>query len=125
MPDDAIRRPKTRRLTRRVPRTSPTKRQPLKQQQRFDTTANADATGTPPSDSGSEALIQLALTDLQSRRDALQQEIEVLNQRKQALEKEMTASFAGGPTRSRKAKGSRTTWAEPSRAWCGRWRPWS
>ena len=73
---------------------------------RFDTTANADATGTPPSDGGSEALIQLALTDLQSRRDALHQEIEVLSQRKQALEKEMTASFAGqSDAIARKVKG--------------------
>ena len=43
----------------------------------------------------SEALIHLALTDLQSRRDTLQQEIDTLQQRKQQLEQEMTASFAG------------------------------
>ena len=72
----------------------------------FDATASANATGTPPSDGGSEALIQLALTDLQSRRDALQQEIEALSQRKQALEKEMTASFAGqSDAIARKVKG--------------------
>ncbi|QNJ06829.1 hypothetical protein SynMEDNS5_02126 [Synechococcus sp. MEDNS5] len=40
-------------------------------------------------------LIQLALTELQERRDALQQEIDTLTQRKQQLETEMAASFAG------------------------------
>ncbi|WP_114994599.1 DUF3086 domain-containing protein [Synechococcus sp. UW179A] len=43
----------------------------------------------------SESLIQLALMDLQSRRDKLQQEIDSLQQRKGQLEQEMTASFAG------------------------------
>ena len=43
----------------------------------------------------SETLIQLALVDLQTRRDGLQQEIESLQQRKQQLEKDMAASFAG------------------------------
>ena len=42
-----------------------------------------------------ETLIRLALIDLQSRRDNLQQEIESLQQRKQQLEQEMAASFAG------------------------------
>ena len=42
-----------------------------------------------------EKLIKLALIDLQSRRDNLQQEIEALQQRKQQLEQEMAASFAG------------------------------
>jgi len=46
-------------------------------------------------DPGSETLIQLALRDLQSRRDGLQQEIDTLQQRKQQLEKDMAASFAG------------------------------
>ena len=43
----------------------------------------------------SETLIELALIDLQSRRDRLQQEIDSLQQRKGQLEQEMTASFAG------------------------------
>ncbi len=43
----------------------------------------------------SETLIQLALIDLQSQRDGLQQEIDSLRQRKQQLEKDMAASFAG------------------------------
>ena len=42
-----------------------------------------------------ETLIQLALRDLQSRRDGLQQEIDTLQQRKEQLEKDMAASFAG------------------------------
>lgn len=42
-----------------------------------------------------EKLIQLALIDLQSRRDNLKQEIEALQQRKEQLEQEMAASFAG------------------------------
>ena len=92
----------------------------------FDTTASANATGTPPTDGGSEALIQLALTDLQSRRDALQQEIEALSQRKQALEKEMTASFAGqSDAIARKVKGFQDYLGGASKAWCSRWRPWS
>ena len=44
---------------------------------------------------GSEALIQLALTDLQERRDSLKQEIDTLQQRKQQLEQDMASSFAG------------------------------
>jgi len=40
-------------------------------------------------------LIQLALTELQEQRDALKQEVETLRQRKQQLESEMAASFAG------------------------------
>ena len=42
-----------------------------------------------------EKLIKLALIDLQSRRDNLQQEIEALQQRKEQLDQEMAASFAG------------------------------
>ena len=42
-----------------------------------------------------EKLIRLALIDLQSRRDNLQQEIEALQQRKEQLDQEMAASFAG------------------------------
>ncbi|MBL6801394.1 MAG: DUF3086 domain-containing protein [Synechococcus sp. BS307-5m-G37] len=48
-----------------------------------------------PQPQGDAPLIQLALTELQERRDALQQEIETLTQRKQQLEAEMSASFAG------------------------------
>lgn len=48
-----------------------------------------------PQPQGHGPLIQLALTELQERRDALQQEIETLTQRKQQLETEMAASFAG------------------------------
>ncbi|QNI47556.1 DUF3086 domain-containing protein [Synechococcus sp. A15-60] len=67
---------------------------------------SASATGRSTTDGGHEALIQLALTDLQNRRNALQQEIEVLSQRKQALEQEMTASFAGqSDAIARKVKG--------------------
>ena len=43
----------------------------------------------------SETLIQLALMDLQSRREGLEQEIRTLQQRKEQLEKDMAASFAG------------------------------
>lgn len=48
-----------------------------------------------PQPQGHAPLIQLALTELQERRDALQQEIDTLTQRKQQLETEMAASFAG------------------------------
>ena len=62
-----------------------------------DTGAPPEATATTDSanEAGSEALIQLALTDLRSRRDSLQEEIETLQQRKQQLENDMAASFAG------------------------------
>ena len=61
-----------------------------------DLTPQEPATQEPdPQPQGHEPLVQLALTELQERRDALQQEIETLTQRKQQLETEMTASFAG------------------------------
>ena len=41
------------------------------------------------------ALIELALKDLQSRRDALEQEIQSLSSRKQQLENDLKASFTG------------------------------
>ena len=61
-----------------------------------DLTPQDPATQEPdPQPQGHEPLVQLALSELQERRDALQQEIETLTQRKQQLEKEMAASFAG------------------------------
>ena len=61
-----------------------------------DLTPQDPATQEPdPQPQGHEPLVQLALSELQERRDALQQEIETLTQRKQQLETEMTASFAG------------------------------
>jgi len=61
-----------------------------------DLTPQEPATQEPdPQPQGHEPLVQLALSELQERRDALQQEIETLTQRKQQLEKEMAASFAG------------------------------
>ncbi len=69
-------------------------------------TASEMAPAMPTPDDGTNALIQLALSDLQNRRDVLQKEIETLTQRKQALEKEMTASFAGqSDAIARKVKG--------------------
>ena len=49
----------------------------------------------PSTDAGSDAWINLALTELQQRRDALQQDIESLNQRKLQLEQEIAGSFVG------------------------------
>ena len=61
-----------------------------------DLTPQDPATQEPdPQPQGHDPLIQLALSELQERRDALLQEIETLTQRKQQLEKEMAASFAG------------------------------
>ena len=60
-----------------------------------DASNEASITASDEVESASESLIQLALVDLQSRRDSLQLEIETLQQRKQQLEKEMTASFTG------------------------------
>ena len=50
---------------------------------------------TPASAGETAALIELALKDLQSRRDALEQDIKALSQRKQQLESELKTSFAG------------------------------
>ena len=60
-----------------------------------ETPQEANLEGNDHRDAGSEALIQLALTDLRSRREALQLEIDTLQQRKQQLEADMAASFAG------------------------------
>ncbi len=60
-----------------------------------DASNQASSTASDDVEPASETLIQLALMDLQSRRDSLQQEIETLQQRKQQLEKEMAASFTG------------------------------
>ena len=61
--------------------------------------ANADSPATdadPPSPSDpAKDLLELALSDLQERRTALQQEIEELSKRKQQLESELTKNFAG------------------------------
>ena len=57
--------------------------------------SEASITGSDDVKPAAESLIQLALMDLLSRRDSLQQEIETLQQRKEQLEKEMAASFAG------------------------------
>jgi uncharacterized small protein (DUF1192 family) len=43
----------------------------------------------------SQSLLTLALTELQERRDALQKEIEQLHRRKQQIETELSANFAG------------------------------
>ena len=59
-----------------------------------ETPQEANLEGNDHRDAGSEALIQLALTDLQSRREALQLEIDTLQQRKQQLEKDMGAAEA-------------------------------
>ena len=60
-----------------------------------DASNETSITASDEVESASESLIQLALVDLQSRRDSLQLEIETLQQRKQQLEKEMAASFTG------------------------------
>ena len=59
--------------------------------------ASSDASNAASGDlePASETLIQLALMDLQSRREGLEQEIRTLQQRKEQLEKDMAASFAG------------------------------
>ena len=49
----------------------------------------------PAADPKGEALISLALTELQQRRAALQQDIDSLNQRKLQLEQEIAGSFVG------------------------------
>ena len=48
-----------------------------------------------PTPAGQESLIELALTELQQRREALQAEITELEQRRQQIEQQMAANFAG------------------------------
>ncbi|WP_413441040.1 DUF3086 domain-containing protein [Synechococcus sp. MIT S1220] len=59
----------------------------------------SDSPETRPANAASsdetEPLIELALKDLQSRRDALEQEIQSLSSRKQQLENDLKASFTG------------------------------
>ena len=57
------------------------------------TSAVEDATSTEPS--ASDALINLALKDLQAQRDALEAEIAEMTSRKQQLEDDLRTSFAG------------------------------
>ncbi len=53
-----------------------------------------------------EALLRLALTDLEERREGLQQDIKSLNQRKRQLEQEITSSFMGqSDSLARRVKG--------------------
>ena len=63
--------------------------------QSTETTSEATSAASNDVEPASETLIQLALIDLQSQRNSLQQEIETLQQRKQQLEQDMAASFAG------------------------------
>ena len=60
-----------------------------------ETPQSDDSAAETPADPGSDALIRLALTELQQRRDALQQDIDSLNQRKLQLEQEIAGSFVG------------------------------
>ena len=61
--------------------------------------SGATPTESAPSDAAeptaSESLIQLALSEIQARRDALLSEVDDLTERKLQLEKEMGSSFAG------------------------------
>ena len=60
-----------------------------------ETPQSDDSAAETPADPGSDALIRLALTELQQRRDALQQDIDNLNQRKLQLEQEIAGTFVG------------------------------
>ena len=60
-----------------------------------ETPQSDDSAAETPADPGSDALIRLALTELQQRRDALQQDIDSLNQRKLQLEQEIAGTFVG------------------------------
>ena len=58
-------------------------------------TEPASATSTEPATSEANPVVELALKDLQERRDALEAEITALSSRKQQLETELKANFAG------------------------------
>ena len=60
-----------------------------------ETPQSDDSAAETPADPGSDALIRLALTELQQCRDALQQDIDSLNQRKLQLEQEIAGTFVG------------------------------
>ena len=55
----------------------------------------ASTTGAEPSAAEANPVMELALKDLQERRNALQAEITALSSRKQQLEAELKANFAG------------------------------
>ena len=58
-------------------------------------TEPASATSTEPAAAEANPVMELALKDLQERRDALEAEINALSSRKQQLEAELKANFAG------------------------------
>ena len=61
-----------------------------------DTSAEpANTTSTEPAAADANPVMELALKDLQERRDALEAEINALSSRKQQLETELKANFAG------------------------------
>ena len=60
-----------------------------------DTALTPQASDTEPSPSADNPVMELALKDLQQRRDALQAEIAEMTSRKQQLEAELKTSFAG------------------------------
>ena len=60
-----------------------------------DTALTPQAPDTEPSASADNPVMELALKDLQQRRDVLEAEISELSKRKQQLESELTTSFAG------------------------------
>ena len=61
-----------------------------------DTSAEpANTTSTEPAAAEANPVMELALQDLQERRDALEAEITALSSRKQQLETELKANFAG------------------------------
>ena len=60
-----------------------------------DTALTPQASDTEPSPSADNPVMELALKDLQQRRDALEAEIAEMTSRKQQLEAELKTSFAG------------------------------
>ena len=58
-------------------------------------TEPANTTSTEPAAAEANPVMELALKDLQERRDALEAEINALSSRKQQLETELKANFAG------------------------------
>jgi len=93
MPDDTDLTPQER-SDETAETSSPEPEAPQSDDSAEDTSAEGTSAET-TSGSAGEALISLALTELQQRRDALQQDINSLNQRKLQLEQEIAGSFVG------------------------------
>ena len=92
-----------------------------------DTSAEpANTTSTEPAATEANPVMELALKDLQDRRDALEAEINALSSRKQQLETELKANFAGqSDAIARRVKGFQEYLGGALQDLCRAWKTWS